>query len=412
MVNKVDIIIIGSGIAGLYSAYKIKEFAPNTSFLVLEKYKKKWIGGRTSNDTFYGTEIVTGAGIGRKHKDTLLHKLLEVFKLKTHEYVVNPQKSNLMQNVDVNNIMNRLRKEYKRFKSQELTFKEFATKILGEKEYRNFLLSAGYTDYENEDVLETLYYYGMEDNSCCWKAFHVPWKALVLKLYHFIGENHFKFSNEVVNVFKVASEPCKFIVETKNGIKYTCNKVIIATTIDGIRKLLPNNSIYNDIEGQSFLRLYAKFDKKSIPVLKEYIKGFTFVPGPLQRIIPMEPNNGVYMIAYNDNNNTIALKKYLENTPENRDLYCALLERSLGIPDNSLHIIAIKDYYWPIGTHYYKPLNMNLYKNREEFIYNAQHPEKGILVIGEVVSRNQGWTEGALESVNAVLNKKWVSTLC
>ena len=49
-------------------------------------------------------------------------------------------------------------------------------------------------------------------------------------------------------------------------------------------------------------------------VLKEYIKGFTFVPGPLQRIIPMDPNNGVYMIAYNDNNNAIALKNNLQNT--------------------------------------------------------------------------------------------------
>jgi len=36
-----DIIIIGSGIAGLYSAYKIKKMSDKTSFLVLEKYKKK-----------------------------------------------------------------------------------------------------------------------------------------------------------------------------------------------------------------------------------------------------------------------------------------------------------------------------------------------------------------------------------
>ena len=41
MSNKnVDIIIIGSGMAGLYSAYNIKKTSPNTSFLVLEKYKK------------------------------------------------------------------------------------------------------------------------------------------------------------------------------------------------------------------------------------------------------------------------------------------------------------------------------------------------------------------------------------
>ena len=59
-----DIIIIGSGIAGLYAAYNIQKMSPSTSFIVLEKYKKNWIGGRTSNDVFYGTRIVTGAGIG------------------------------------------------------------------------------------------------------------------------------------------------------------------------------------------------------------------------------------------------------------------------------------------------------------------------------------------------------------
>jgi hypothetical protein len=408
----VDIIIIGSGMSGLYSAYQIKEFSPSTSFLILEKYKKNWIGGRTSNEMFYGTEIVTGAGIGRKNKDKLLHKLLDYFNFSTPEYIINPQKSKLIQNIDTTNVMNRLKKEYKKYKDKQLTFKQFATKVLGEKEYKNFILNVGYTDYENEDVLETLYYYGMEDNTSSWKAFHVPWKKLVLKLYHYIGANHFKFSNKVIDIIKTQETPCRFVINTENGLQYSCNKVIIGSTIDTIRKLLPSYPIYNDIEGQPFLRLYAKFTKKSIPVLKEYIKGFTFVPGPLQRIIPMEPDNGVYMIAYNDNNNTIALKNHLQNTRENRDLYEMLLEMSLGMPENSLHIIAIKDYYWKIGTHMFLPLNKELYSSREEFIEKAQHPEKGILVVGECVSRNQGWTEGALESVKAVVTKEWVKKEC
>lgn len=81
------------------------------------------------------------------------------------------------------------------------------------------------------------------------------------------------------------------------------------------------------------------------------------------------------------------------------------MEKSLGMPENSIHIIAIKDYYLPIGTHYYKPLDKELYSSREEFIDKVQHPENGILVVEECVSRNQGWTEGALESVKAVVTK-------
>ena len=36
-----DIIIIGSGMAGLFSAYNIQKISPQTSFLILEKYKKQ-----------------------------------------------------------------------------------------------------------------------------------------------------------------------------------------------------------------------------------------------------------------------------------------------------------------------------------------------------------------------------------
>ena len=145
--------------------------------------------------------------------------------------------------------------------------------------------------------------------------------------------------------------------------------------------------------------------------MKEYVKGYIIVPGPLQKIIPMNENKGVYMIAYSDNENASFLKKYLEDIPKNREMFCDLLEKALGIPNKSLELIAIKDYYWPIGTHYYTPLSNN-YDSREAFIHKAQNPENGILVVGEVVSDNQGWTNGALASVKAVLNKKWVKTVC
>jgi hypothetical protein len=146
--------------------------------------------------------------------------------------------------------------------------------------------------------------------------------------------------------------------------------------------------------------------------MKKYVISYTILPGPLQKIIPIDSAKGVYMIAYSDNNNALILKNYLKNTSRNRKLYCELIEKSLGISEGILKIVDIKDYYWPIGTHYYEPLKREEFKNREEFVYKIQHPEKGMLVVGEAVSRYQGWVEGALESVEAVLNKKWINTLC
>lgn len=407
-----DIIIIGTGMSGLYSAYNIKKTSPNTSFLILEKYKKQWIGGRTSNDNFYGTEIVTGAGIGRKNKDKLLLNLLKTFGFTLKEFIVKENYSPLIKRVDIDKLIKTLRHELHKYNGAPITFKNFAKNILGEKTYKLLITQMGYTDYENEDVFETLYYYGLEDNYSSWKAFSVPWKLLVSKLAHYIGESHFKFSNNVTKINKSAENPCKFLVETESGNKYMCNKVIIATTITSLRKIFPNKPIYNDIEGQPFLRLYGKFSKNSIPIIKQYIHGVTILPGPLQKILPMNEDKGIYMIAYNDNNNTISLKNNLENNEKNRELYCRLIEKSLDIPNGLLTLVAIKEYYWPIGTHYYKPLDTKIYKNIDEFIYEAQHPEKGILVVGEVVSHDQGWTEGALTSVKAVLTKSWIKNEC
>lgn len=407
-----DIIIIGSGISGLYSAYNIKHTSPHTSFLVLEKYKKNWIGGRTSNELFYGTEIVTGAGIGRKDTNYLLIKLMKDLNIHYSEYKSIMNYAKTFTPIDIMKPIHILKKAYK--KHPELhnkTFKEFFINILGNDVYKQFLLSAGYTDYEDADIYETLYNYGMDDNKGGWTGLHIPWKKLVDKLYHDIGERHFRFSSKVIEIKKLQESPCKFLVNIENGQHYLCNRIIIASTIDTVKNLLPSYSIYNHIKGQPFLRLYAKFTKKSADIMKEYVKDYTIVPGPLQKIIPMDPDNGVYMIAYSDNDNAIALKPYLKNTKENRQLYEVLLERSLGIPENSLHIIAIKDFYWPFGTHFYTPLDKS-YSSREEFVDKAQHPEQGILVVGELVSRYQGWAEGSLESVNAVLTKRWIKTMC
>jgi hypothetical protein len=409
-----DIIIIGSGMAGLYSAYKIKNLSPSTSFLVLEKYNKSWIGGRTSNETFYGTEVVTGAGIGRLDTNPLLIKLMKQLNIKYSKYKSVMKYSKMMNQIDIVKIIDKLRTEYK--KHPELhnkTFKQFSIKILGPKLYKNFIISAGYTDYENADIAETLYNYGMDDNKGGWTVLHIPWKQMVYKLYDLIGHNHFNFSSDVIKINKIKIDPCLFEIVTKDNKIFYSNKVIIATTISGIKELVPGasnkNSLYQQIHGQPFLRLYAKFDKKSSDIMRKYVSSYTIVPGPLQKIIPMDSDKGVYMIAYSDNNNAIILKDHLKNTPEDRELFSELIEKSLGI-NEKLIIISLKDFYWQIGTHYYEPLKG--FDSREEFIHKAQHPEKGMLVVGEVVSRYQGWVEGALESVDIVLNRKWIETFC
>jgi hypothetical protein len=409
-----DIIIVGSGMAGLYSAYHIQRFAPHKSFLILEKFNKQWIGGRTSNETFYGTQVVTGAGIGRKDTNPLLIHLLKELHVPYKHFHSVMDYSPLFQPVDVEKVIKQLRTLYKKHLDLHgLTFKQFFIKMLGPKAYKQFIISAGYTDYENADLYETLYNYGMDDNKGGWSGLYIPWKKLVQTLYHKIEASHFKFHSNVVSIRSLKKNPCVYEIVSEQGATYMCNKVILATTISGIQKLVPDKrSIYKQIHGQPFLRLYGKFNKKSATIMQQYVPNYTIVPGPLQKIIPIDANKGVYMIAYSDNANAIVLKDHLENNLENRNLYCDLIEHSLGIPPGSLELVAIKDFYWPIGTHYYEPLHTSQFKNRDAFLKVAQHPEKGMLIVGEAVSRYQGWVEGALESVEAVLTKKWINDDC
>ena len=419
--NCFDIIIIGSGIAGLYSAYNIQKLAPNKTFLVLEKYKKNWIGGRLNNQEFYGTSVVTGAGIGRKDKDYLLQELLNELDIEYTDFKLDVNYA-LEEPVDVNKIFLALKKEYLKQGKNDVrkTFKQFAKPLLGAKLYEKFIVSIGYTDYENEDVSQTLYKYGMDDNTGGLNGLYIPWKQLIQTLVHKIGTQFVRASNNVIGIkqnvegknIEGTNLEQKYILETDKGVTYYCDKLIIATTITGIQKLLPQIlnkaqfSIYNYIKGQPFLRLYAKFPKTSADIMRQYIPTYTIVSGPLQKIIPMSKEKGVYMIAYSDNANAEALKDYLENNVKNRAFFENLLEETLNIPPNTLQITALLDFYWPIGTHYYSPLPKGL--TMTEFINRAQHPLPDILVVGEVVAENQGWTEGALESVAKVLTKKWL----
>ena len=409
-----DIIIVGAGLAGLYSAYNIKKMSPKTNLLVLESNRRQYIGGRIGNHIFYGTNVVIGAGVGRKDTDHLWIKLLKELNIKTKLFSVSMHYSKNIKNpTDIKQCLNQLRKIYHSYKNPpSTTFKKFAVEHLGTKLYKDFIISSGYSDYENEDLYEVLYHYQIEDNAPGWTGLDISWSTVIHVLCDKIGNQNILASTKVEKIDKIQESPCLFELTTsckQNKTKtYYANKVIIATRISTVQKLLPQFKIYKEIHGQPFLYIYAKFDKKSSEIMSQLVSTYTIVSGPLQKMIPF--SESVYMIAYADNKNAEMLEKYKNNTPKNRKFFEKEVEEALGIIPNTLKIIGIKDFYWTIGTHYYEPLNREKYNNRPEFIREAQHPEPGLLVVGEAVSRRQGWSEGALESVENILTKTWINT--
>ena len=98
----------------LYAAYNIKKTYPDKSFLILEKHNKNLIGGRVHTELFYGNEIVTGAGIGRKKKDKLLYKLLNELTIKTSDFGFKPFYSNMFQPISVKDTIDYLKDKFTR----------------------------------------------------------------------------------------------------------------------------------------------------------------------------------------------------------------------------------------------------------------------------------------------------------
>lgn len=392
---KYDVIIVGAGIAGLYAATRLQKLRPDAQILVLEKHKRKWLGGRTSNEMFQGVNVVTGAGIGRKAKDKLLIKLLKEYKVSHNEFMVDKQYASTIKNpLDTQKVVKYLQQEYHKapFRAKGKTFKQFAIEILGVQLYNKYMECAEYTDYENADVYETLYNYGLDDNESGWTGMMIPWQKLIEKM---ADDVTIKYSQNVEQIIQTKTDNIIIKTEESEGKTYECAKLIIATTVTTLRKLLPYHREYKSVEGQPFLRLYGKFDKESTEIMAREVPKMTIVPGPLKKMIPM--GQGVYMIGYTDNEMAERLKDKLKNTETNREFMSRLIEKSLGIRKNMLKMTAMRDYYWPVGTHYYKP---GIEK------YNSlSNPETNIHVVGEMVSKKQGWVEGALESVVSVIEK-------
>jgi hypothetical protein len=282
-------------------------------------------------------------------------------------FVVDMHYSKQIKNViNVKEYLIKLRTLYNKYKNTpSITFKKFFVEHLGLKEYNDFVISSGYSDYENEDVYEVLYYYQMEDNAPGWTALNISWSKLVSKLCQKIGYQNIVTSTKVEKINKLIDNSFQLtttINQNKTKMYYS-NKVIVSTRISSVQKFFPRLKIYKEIHGQPFLYIYAKFDKQSSDIMSQLVTTYTIVPGLLQKMIPF--SKSVYMIAYCDNKNAEILQHYKENTSKNRRFFEKQVEEALGIIPNSLKILAIKDFYWPIGTHYYEPLDLKKYVNRE-----------------------------------------------
>lgn len=374
--------IIGSGIAGLYSAYLLR----NYDVTLFEK--NKIIGGRIKTVKFDSQKVVAGAGVGRK-SDVLLKKLCDELKVKTTEYEAKSSYVGIVPEFSPVEKIEELAALIKP-KDRRKSFREVAVKYMGLKDYNKFVSYVGETDYEEGGVNDVIKDYGFEESfSSGFTAFSINWDDF---LYAF--EKRLRCTIHLnKNIKTITKKKKKFEVDGE-----LFDIVIIATTIDHTKKLLDSLidedhlSLYDNISCQSFTRLYVKLNR---PL--DISTRLVITKAPFQKIIEINRDKCLYMISYSDN-------EMAEFWKDNKDNIDYIVEKKLKeIFKESFSVLKSKLIYWKCGTHFYRPLPEG-FRDRDEFLEIVQNPLPNLYCVGEAFSTNQGWCEGALESVEAVLS--------
>lgn len=378
-----DYLIIGGGVAGLYSAFQLESRLKNPKVLILEK--NAYLGGRTRMETFHSHKVVTGAGVGRFPKDRLLQKLVEASTGKPVQPMESKVQYQFSDPVYTLDYIEKLEKKKKWIEKHRSTcnFKQFFLNFYSEKEYQKFCESNGYTDFEKADIVDTLYDYGFEDNVPGNHIFPVDWNLLVRYLRRQLHNTKVHLDTEFERYTRLPQEEGGFRVRVRGGGKtYTARNIIFAGSIEGY----PFPEVHHQIGFNSFLRMYSFSSQKNDHL---HLGGMTYYDNVTQKSVYLSPT--IRMMSYSDNERAEAVMRTSDSE----------LEKMIGYKyDDS------KRFFWKRGTHYYKPLATK-WKDRDKFIEYAQNPEPGIFLVGECISKNQGWTEGALESVLAVRRKWW-----
>lgn len=389
-----DVVIVGSGISGLYLARKVLRERPGSKVLVIEKSNR--VGGRAHDTTFRGVEVHEGAGVGRTGHDKRLAELVGVSgTVSWPKRFKGPEK-----------VMAYVRKLRSVPAGPKELFGSFARRVLKDR-YSDFENAVGYSDFQTASVPDTLDDYGFEllDSD----TFVVRWNEVTSTLCGDVRR-----MGGVVSMRNAVTKVGDGWVDTSHG-RVRAKVVVVATPPCAAAKLM-HAPLLKGIGVNRFVRGYAELDLGGPANVAAFRSAFptsvlTSVVGPLQKVSPLRYTGSkvVVLCAYADSSRAEVLVPapspccplYTKSKTANmvREARKAF-EEVLPAP---FRIVASKVISASPGTHCFKPLPAR-FRCRDAFLHAAQRPAPRTFLIGEAMSRTQGWTEGALESVDAVID--------
>jgi len=451
IVKKYDIIVVGGGISGLTTAYRLQTHYPNKRILVLEA--SSVLGGRLQTIQHQGTHYEAG---GARFNNTQ-HRVIKLLKhldlsdgkipITSDTYYKSypkdkhkdiPYLNRLMSSdglINFDPILNEIRslKQSGHISHQDMvhhSILDLVDKKLGHK-YKNI-----------KQVLENVYEYWSElavmNSVDALKLFKndfnkkIQYYLLKSGLSSIITElskrikkkgGHIITSSYLESIRFVGNSDMKHIdakhIDTNTSkhyilnvlqnyqtpIQYQCHHLVLAIQQKDLLKLKcltkePSiKKMLNSVSPQPLYRIYAKYpikDGKSwfhnMPKIATHLH--------LKFIIPYDYDKGLIMITYTDGKYANYWNKKLSESEESfmkqLNLELSQLFPEKEIPDP----LWVKHHYWSSGSAYWKTG-----VESHQIIPNMIVPfgkKENIYICGENFSNHQAWMEGALQTSELV----------
>ena len=438
-----DLVIIGGGLAGLYTLYKLSKKYNHLKILLLESGQR--YGGRiySYKETIDGQDFVMDLGAGRLgHHQPLINDLINELGLKP-KIVDIPNTKTYIEVAENGKVHNKTHfKDYIMGKLTKFFFSPLITKLgksilqkyylcelikkyvsvsFSQKVASVFEYSSDLNEFNAYDAIE----YFKHDYNSETKFFTLN-GGLEQIIEHLIiaikKTRSYKLKNiKLLNLSNVENITNKntnnkntnnnlFKIEVNNyrtaKIYNIYSKYAVCAvpkkTLEKLELFKPILRDLNSINSINLLRIYEIYNKTNGETWFKNVEK-TITNSQVQFVIPINPNNGLIMSSYSDCANAnywnlLLAKKGLEfvKAKLNIKLNQIFSIYNISIPQSKY----IKMYFWDAGVACWK-------KNVDSDYISSKllNPYSNVFIIGENYSKYQAWCEGALMTSENCITK-------
>jgi monoamine oxidase len=437
-----DLVIIGGGISGVYTLYKLSKTFSHLKILLLESGER--YGGRiySYKETIDGEDYVMDLGAGRLgHHHKLINNLINELGLQP-KIVDIPNTKAYIEVTENNKVRDKTPfKDYIMDKLTKFFFSPLVSK-LGKSILQKYYLSElikKYVSVSFSQKVEYVFEYSSDLNE--FNAYDA------IEYFKYDYNNETKFFTLNGGLEQIIEQMLVLIKKTKSyksknitllnlsSVENITNKNTNNNNINNLFKITINNyktaklyNVYskyvicaipkkslekldlfkpilrdlNSINSINLLRIYEIYNKTNGKTWFNSIEK-TITNTQVQFVIPINPNNGLIMSSYSDSANAsywnlLHAKKGLDYVKQtlNTKLNQLFSIYNITVPPSKY----IKMYFWDAGVACWK-------KNVDSDYLSSKllNPFPRVFIIGENYSKYQAWCEGALMTSENCITK-------